>query len=303
MKTSSYATMALLGTVLLWSFMVVVAKGIVAVVDPITVLFFRLLVAALCFLPFFIKNHTWTKPHFNKLVIISLGATVNLTFFILGIKHTTASASQIIYSAMPILVLIIGIYFKKERQSLKKITGVIIGFIGLLLIGFLSSVEKGETITGSLVGNLLIMIAMLGWTSYLLYSKSLSEHFQPIEMGSTSILVSFLVSAMLFAINQSVSSASMIIDLPLVSAALFMGFAGTFLTYILYQYAIHHSSTLKVSMTSYIQPITTAFLAILFIGEKLTFHFLLGSILVLVGVFLSSSASINLAKKVLFFRE
>src|SRR3989338_8013980 len=105
MKTSSYATMALLGTVLLWSFMVVVAKGIVAVV------------AALCFLPFFIKNHTWTKPHFNKLVIISLGATVNLTFFILGIKHTTASASQIIYSAMPILVLIIGIYFKKDRKS------------------------------------------------------------------------------------------------------------------------------------------------------------------------------------------
>ncbi|OGG17853.1 hypothetical protein A3D78_06655 [Candidatus Gottesmanbacteria bacterium RIFCSPHIGHO2_02_FULL_39_14] len=301
MKTDDKATLALLGTVLLWSFMVVIARWIALIVSPITILFYRLLIAAVSFLPFFIKYRTWTKPHFIKLALISLGATINLIFFIIGIKYTSASASQIIYAAMPILILLLGKYYKGERHSLNKIIGVIIGFLGLLLIGFLSSIEKGETISGTLFGNILILIAMLGWTSYLLNSKSLSKYFHPIEMGSTSIIVSFIISAILYGLNQNLMKNPINLNFTFISSVFYMGFAGTFLTYILFQYAIHHSSALKVSLTSYIQPVTTAFLAIIFIGEKLTFYFVVGSILVLIGVLLTSSYSLNILKKLPIF--
>ena len=297
MTSSTKATLALLGTVLLWSYMVVIARQIVSEISPVTVLFLRLLIASIFFLPFFISNHTWEKPHFLKLLLISLGSTINLTFFILGIKFTTASASQIIYAAMPILILSYGKFILKEKQTLIKIIGILIGFLGLLLIGYLSAIENGETISGTLHGNLLISIAMLGWTFYLLSSKKISKYFSPIELGSTSILISFIISAVIFFINQSLTNSSLILNKGQFFTIFYIGFAGTFLTYLLFQYAVKHSSPLKVSMTSYIQPITTAFLAILMLGEKLTFYFIIGSIFVLLGVFLTSSVKINLFKK------
>jgi drug/metabolite transporter (DMT)-like permease len=112
----------------------------------------------------------------------------------LGIAHTSASASQVIYAAIPILILIISRYFQKHIHSVRKITGIIIGFFGIALIVYLSAIEKGETIAGSLYGNSLVIVAMLGWTTYLLSSKQLSRYFAPLEIGSTTITVGFLVS-------------------------------------------------------------------------------------------------------------
>ncbi len=296
MNNSTKATFALLGTIILWSYMVVLSRQIVAEIDPITILFFRLLIASIFFLPFFIYYRTWQKPHFWKLLLISLGSTINLTFFILGIKYTTASTSQIIYASMPILILMYGRIVYKDKQTLIKILGILIGFFGLLLIGYLSAIEKSETIFGTLHGNLLITIAMLGWTFYLLASKKISKYFSPMELGSTTILISFIISTALFFINDSLSNRNINFTKGQFFTIFYIGFAGTFLTYLLYQYAVKHSSSLKVSMTSYIQPITTSLLAILMLGEKLTINFIIGCAFVLLGVFLTSYEKIKLLK-------
>src|SRR3989344_2367271 len=120
MNTSTKATIALFGTIFLWAFMAVVAKNLVEEISPVIVLFYRLFIAAVCFLPFFLKNRIWEKPHFANLFFISLGSTVNLTLFTLGIKYTSASVSQLLYAAMPILILLHGKFFKNEIPSLRK---------------------------------------------------------------------------------------------------------------------------------------------------------------------------------------
>lgn len=297
MKTTTKALLALLSTVILWAFMVVIARALVESVSSVYLLFLRLLIAAIIFLPFFIIKKPWKKKYFKKLMFISLGSTINLTFFMLGIQFTTASTSQIIYAAIPIIVLAIGSFFHKEKNSFSKITGVVLGFTGLLLIVYLSAVEKGQTITGSLLGNMLIFIAMSGWTWYLFSSKGISKFFSPIEIGSTTIIVSFLVSIVVMMINLSISP--MIFDISLVTflGTFYMGFCGTFLTYILYQYAVRHLSSLTVSLTSYIQPISTTLLAVIFLNEKLTKSFIFGGILVLTGVFLCSPVINQMRKK------
>jgi drug/metabolite transporter (DMT)-like permease len=78
------------------------------------------------------------------------------------------------------------------------------------------------------------------------------------------------------------------LEIPALGAALYMGLFGTFATYVLYQYAVKHLPSLTVSLTSYIQPITTATLAMIFLGERLTAPFIIGSMLVFAGIFLVS---------------
>lgn len=297
MNTNNKAVLALLIMVVLFSFSVIIARVLVFSIPPFFVHFFRMLFASIAFLPFFIKSRCWQKEKFSSLLIVSVFASLNLVGFIWGIQYTTASASQIIYSAQPILIIIIGYLFLNEKYPGRKIIGVITGLAGVIYIVFLSKIEGGTTISGSLVGNLTMILAMSGWLTYTLLSKKLSKYFKPIEISSTSILVALAISIpLLFWPGRGKVDLS-VVSLPLFWAIFYMGIFGTFFTHILFQYAVKHTSSLTVSLASYIQPITTTFLAIILIGETLTLNFVAGSSLVFLGVFLSTALEAHHRRK------
>lgn len=289
METKYKALLALLATVFLWSVLVIVARAFVADVGPMTLLFLRLLIAAVFFTPFLIWRKPWKQNAFSQLVGMSIFSSVNFVFFIWGIQYTTASTSQLIYGAMPILILIVSLFFFKEKVPKRKILGVLVGLLGTIFIIYLSAVEKGTTITGSLIGNLAIVVGMLGWIMFILSSKKLSKIFSPVEISGISVLMSFIISTPLFLWEVNLFKTSLSISTNGIWAAGYMGVFGTFFTLFLHQYALKYLSPLTVSLTSYIQPITTAFLAIIFLGERLTLPFLFGGSLVFFGIFLTST--------------
>lgn len=297
MKIFQKAYLALLATVLLWSFLVIIAKGVAASIGPMTILSIRLFIASLFFLPFFLKNRVWRKKEFKRLVAGSLLTASNFVFFMWGIQFTSASTSQILYAAIPILILIVNALFFTEKYPKRKVIGVLLGFAGILTIVYLSAIEKGTTITGSLIGNLSILIAVFCWMSYILFSKRMSRYFSPTEIGSVSIITAFFPALILALAEIFILKTPVYLTGNLLLAAFYMGFFGTFLTYLLHQYAIKYTSALTVSLTSYIQPITTTILAMVFLGEKLTVYFGFGSVLVFFGIFLATTLEIYHRRK------
>lgn len=202
MTTKYKALFALAGVVSLFSIQVIIARAVVVDFPSMSLFFLRMFVAFLCFFPFFLKRKVWTKPKFLTLVAVSSLSTVNVGFFLWGIEYTTASASQLIYAAMPTLTVILSVLFLKKKYSLWTILGIMIGLAGIIYIIYRSGTESGETIFGSLIGNFSIVIGMLGWLSYIMLSKRLSKHFTPVEIGSTSIFVSLVISFFLFIIQK-----------------------------------------------------------------------------------------------------
>jgi drug/metabolite transporter (DMT)-like permease len=63
---------------------------------------------------------------------------------------------------------------------------------------------------------------------------------------------------------------------------------GTAVYYFLNQYTIKHSSPVIASLTLYLQPVFTFAWAHILLGEKLTFQFICGTILIFLGVTLTS---------------
>lgn len=282
--------LALAGTVFFFSILVIVAKVYVTDISPMMLLFLRILVASIAFLPIFVNSGVWKKKKFKTLVFISLLSTVNVAFFMWGIQYTTASASQLIYAAQPMLNLLVSNYIIKDRRyPVYSYIGVIVGLMGLGLILYQSSVGHGETISGNIFGNLLIVVAMLGWFWYIMLSKKLSKDFSPLELSSTAVYVSLAVTSLLLLFQIRFTRTPIHLSLAGVIGAVYMGLFGTFLTYILMQIAIKRLSTLTVNLTSYVQPLCVAVLAIIFLGEKLTLVFVAGSILVFLGVFLTAT--------------
>ncbi|OGG34078.1 hypothetical protein A3G68_05490 [Candidatus Gottesmanbacteria bacterium RIFCSPLOWO2_12_FULL_42_10] len=291
------ALLALGTTVVLFSFLVILARFYAADVPSMSILFLRLSFAALAFLPFLVRSRIWQKEHFSKLVVISLLSTVNLVFFMFGIEFTTASASQLIYAATPILTIIISGLLYREKYSGKTLSGVTIGLLGIFYIVYRSAIEKGETISGGLFGNMMMLVAATGWLFYILFSKKISKSFTPAEIGGTSVIVSFFFSIILLAIQLSITGRQMVLDRNILLATFYMGIGGTFFTYLLLQYAIKHLSSLTVNLTSYIQPALVALLAIFFLNEKLTAHYIFGSLLVFLSVFLTVTIEFMRLKK------
>ena len=287
-KTKGLA--ALFGTVILWSFMVVLAKDLVKTVEPTIVLFLRMWIAGLMFLPFFLLSKPWKKRDFKNLIMISTLSFFNIGFFIWGIKYTTAPVSQIIYALIPMLIVAINKLFTKDKIPTVILIGVVIGFLGVGIIAYESITKEGTAISGTLFGNILISIGVSCWLLYILLSKKLSKQFTAIQIGSTSIIVGAILSIIPFLgyISQNPFSFQ---NLPQHAylESFYLGFFGTFLTYLLYQYAIQNLSALTVSLSSYIQPLFVTILSMMFLGDVLTGQFVIGSLLVFFGIFITSS--------------
>lgn len=297
MSSAAKAYIALLITVLLWSYQAIAAKNAVADIPSMVLLFLRMLFAAIAFLPFFIREAPWKQEKFPTVLKISLFACINTTAFLWGIGYTSASASQLIYAAMPISVMVIERIVRRTRYPFHTMAGVGLGFVGIGYIGYLSLIERGTTITGGIAGNIAILIAMTGWVVYIFKSKKLSTSFSPFALGSTSVLVNLLVAAVL-------AAGQMVFFQPVIHwsgaglwGAAYMGIFGTFLAYIFYQYGIRHSSPLTVSMTSYVQPVTTGILAMIFLNERLTIGYVVGCLLIFSGIFLSSTMELIVKRR------
>lgn len=286
------ALIALLTTVLIWSVSVIVARTLVQEISPMVLSLLRMGSATLLFIPFLIKYRPWEKPQFNNLLAVSLLSSINTLTFIWGIQFTSASASQLIYAAIPVFIVLINIFILREKVSIGKIFGVVLGFLGLLYIVYLSVIEKGSTISGHFIGNFAVLIASTGWLFYTLFSKKLSKHFNPAEIGGVSILVTFLINIVLVIIEGATVHPTNTWNLNGLLGGLYMGVFGTFLTYILFQYGLKYLSPLTTSLANYVQPITTAILAGIFLSEKLTANFAVGSILVFAGIFLTTTLEV-----------
>ncbi|KKS96456.1 MAG: hypothetical protein UV73_C0010G0041 [Candidatus Gottesmanbacteria bacterium GW2011_GWA2_43_14] len=294
-KLKALAALSL--TVLLFSVLVILARFYSSKAPSMFLLFLRMLFALLAFLPLLVKLRIWQKKRFRQLIAVSLLSSLNVIFFMYGIEFTTASASQLIYATIPVMTIIYTSLADKQKYSAKTVTGVIIGLLGIFYIIYRAAVEKGESISGGLYGNSLIMIASLGWMFYILFSKKMSKYFSPVEIGGSSVAVSFVLSVILLVVQLSVTAKEIIFDKNIFLATFYMGVFATFFNYLLLQYAIKKLSALTVNLTSYIQPALVAMLAIVALGEKLTGHFVFGSLLVFLGVFLTATMEFYRRKK------
>ncbi len=139
----------------------------------------RFLLGCLILTPLLFKTEGF-KPISKKdgLVLFLQALTGVFLFSILllyGLKFTSAMAGGVITSTTPAIIGLISVLFLKERLSLNAGTGIAFSFVGILTINLLES--GTDTVSGSapLLGNLLILGAVIGEALFVLFPKVLSN--------------------------------------------------------------------------------------------------------------------------------
>lgn len=277
---------------LFWGATAAVTKIGLLEVPPLSFAFLRFLLASLLVTPFLIskdKGFQEIRRGIKSLGPVSLLATVNIILFTLGIKLTTATIGGLLYAGTPFLTSLFLYFFWKEKISLQKIAGMLLGFLGVSSVILLPLLEKGKTFSGNLEGNILITVAIIFWSLYLIFSQKVQKSYSPVTITSFFIFTTAFALFPFFLLDLKIhgqwwNGLTSSGGLSIVYIAVF----ATVLAYLVNQYAIKHGGAVLASVTQYLLPIFAFLSAFVLLGERLTFGLFIGGILTLLGIFIIS---------------
>lgn len=290
--SSSYKTGALLSIILIvtvWGSASAVTKLAVENIPPYVFAFLRNAVASACLLPYYFirkKSITPSLPlPWKKVVWMGLtGITFFYLLFNLSLYYTTASAGALIQGFIPVAIILLSILFLKEKLKKIQIAGILLSVIGVVLIGFVGAFAGARN---AILGNTLMIFAVLCWGFYTVISKSLQQ-YDTVQLTaiSTSIGTIGLLPAVAFQLWQQPQWPTISMNGWL--SILYLGIFSSAICYILYNKVLKVLSGVQVGNFMNFDPVVGALIAIIFLGEKVTVWQVIGGVLVLIGVALTS---------------
>ena len=266
-----------------------VTKFVLLKIPPFSFSFLRFFIASIVILPFFLKTKIKMDRNFVSLIALSTLPILNVAFYVIGQKSTTASIGQLLYSATPILVAIFSFVILRKNISAKKWFFVFLGLIGVLFVIVLPLVERKSLHAGNLAGNFLISVGVVFWSLYNTLSKQYLKYFSPISITAIFIFLSAFVFFFL-SIPEFMQNHSWISSLQPSSiyAILYLAVGTTLTAYVLNQYAIKFGGPLLASLSFYLLPIFAYISAFILLGEKLTAGLIVGTIIVILSIALTT---------------
>lgn len=258
--------------------------------DPILWSNIRFLLAGLGMLLFTLimrrKHPPVTKDFFLSVSVLSiLGMALGQGLFLIGLRFTTSINSAILITCIPILTLLIVVLRQQEELTFNKLIGMVMSFMGVLLMRDISSFKLGNE---TLWGDILVFIAALCFATYLSYGKKFFMKYD--NMWSTTWM--FLVSGLLmscFNVHKMDQISAVNYSDTFYYCAAFSIFGATLLTYFLNNWALRRAASGNVAIFIYLQPVVAGFIGYFFLGEIVTVRMIICSALILTGLLFSMS--------------
>ena len=274
----------------------VVARGGVEYVPPISLAFWRWTLVFLILLPFTYvalkKNYRIMKKEYKKLFFLgTTGCGICGAFPFLAGQTTTVTNMGIIYTSSPIFIILISSIFFNEKIGLTKIIGLITCLIGVFAI-----IIKGDfnllINLNFTIGDLWMLAAAIGWalySIYLFYWKTKLEIFQRFT------LIAFFgaISLLPFYIGEEIFFAKTSFDSKFFMWVIFAAISPGIIAFTLYTVAQKKLGASLTGFTLYIFTIYGAIYGYFLFEEKFENYHLIGTILVFIGVYLAKKKNVK----------
>ena len=214
------------------------------------------------------------------------GVTGMGVFLFYGLKHTTALNASVIIATSPLFIMVIGTVIG-EKITLKKSTGLLVSLAGsMLVINLISFNGIQYDIFSHGSGNSLIFMSALCWAVYSVFGKKTVKELGGFVTTTWVIVLGALEQLILLAfIGSEPSLPSSGIDWLLIAyIAVFPGAVAFFA----YYEAMRLIELSLVNTMQYLTPACTIVLALLILNENVTYLNLLGIIVILAGILMTS---------------
>jgi drug/metabolite transporter (DMT)-like permease len=268
----------------------VVARGGVEFVPPISLAFWRWTIVFIILLPFTYlslkKNYKIIQKEYKKLFFLgAMGCGVCGAFPFLAGQTTTVANMGIIYTSSPIFIILISALFFKEKITLTKVIGLVACLIGVFAIIIKGDLELLINLKFT-IGDLWMLAAAIGWalySIYLFYWKTELEIFQRFTLvaffGAVSLFPFYIVEEIYF--QRTVFNNEFYLW------TIFAAVSPGIIAFTLYTLAQKQLGASLTGFTLYIFTVYAAIYGYILFDEQLENYHYLGTVLVFFGVYLA----------------
>ncbi len=274
----------------IWGGMYVVSKVVLNVIPPFTLLTTRLVLGALTLgmVILFRWNVTFTRAQFRDSLLVGfVGYGISLGFQFVGTKLSTASNGSLVTSATPAFVLLFAPFLLREHTTPRRVIALVAATAGVIAVIDPRTANFSSTL---FLGNLSLLAAALTWALYSVLVRKVASSVNLIA-SSAVMFLGGLPSSILFSVIELRSQPVGTITIGIIGGLLFLGIISTALAMFLWNYAFAELPAASASLTFFAQPVVGTLLGWFFLGEKITPLFILGGVLIGVGILISATES------------
>lgn len=275
---------------ILWSGNFIVARGLSESVGPLSLAFWRWVVAILVLLPFAINpllaQRAWLKQHFGYLSLVSLlGVTLFNSLIYYAGQTSSAINLSLIAITFPVFILIFSRLFLGEVIGWNKLVGIVLVAAGILLL-----ISKGQWQVLSELsfsqGDIWMLIASIVFAIYSMLIKNKPAGLSVAAFQLASFIVGLLFLLPFYLLELCLLPMQEFTDSTLLSI-LYIGIFASLLAFILWNKAIAIIGAVNAGMVYYSLPIFSGLLAILILGESISLLHGYSTLLILLGIVLA----------------
>lgn len=278
---------------IIWGVAAPIIKYTLGGFSPAVFLTYRLFLSALAAVVIFaitgIKFPKNKKVLFVTILNGFLLTTVSLGLLFFGMDKTTSINSNLISAMSPILIAIAGVFFLKEHITKKESVGILIALAGTF-ITIAGPVLDGNIQFAGLEGNLLIFASLIvGTITAILTKLILRKEVDPGFASNFSFIIGF-VTILPLSISQLIrSNLEVITNVPFSYhlGVIYMAILSGTLAYYLWHKAEKTIEVGEVNLIGYLYPVFGTPLSVLWLKEKVDLPFIIGSVLIVLGVLLA----------------
>jgi drug/metabolite transporter (DMT)-like permease len=291
MKWNSPYILLLVATCL-WGGNFVVGKELVTEIPPLTLGLIRWSIALLCIAPFWGRKVWQQKEIYLKnwktVLFLSLTGVAGFNIFVyIAVQYTDSINASLMNAATPIMIVLLSMFFLGESFSKLRGLGIVISLVGVLWI-----IGHGSwTTIASLSfnrGDLWMLLAVFLWAMYSIGVRKTVGRFLANEMLLTTVVLSVIVLIPSSIIELTVTKRTVIGSLHTLIGVFYIGIFASLVAFSCWNKAVALIGPSRCASFLNFIPMFSAIFATLFTGEHIQLYHIIGAMLILSGVYVTT---------------
>jgi drug/metabolite transporter (DMT)-like permease len=281
---------------LFWSGNFIVGKvATLFEIPPLTLNFYRWFLAFLILCPFTLKgvimNFEEIKKNFLALVIMgftSISVFNSVVYY--SLNYTQVLNGVLMISTIPVFIIFFSGLFKTESIRIYQIIGVVISLLGVISI--ITKLDLSLLLSLKLnKGDLWMLVAMISWTTYSLLLGKKKVKLEPFIFLQTIIIIGLLFLLPMY-IAEVFAGKKITLNFPVLMTIGYVVFFAGIGAYTFWNAAIKLIGPSRSGVFLHLMPIFSSLMAVFLLGEQFSFHHIVGTLLIISGILLSSKKTI-----------
>ena len=283
-----------LGATAIWSGNFIIARSLNESITPISLAFWRWVVAVIVFLPFALKpllaEREILRKHLPYLLITSLlGITIFNTLIYFAGHTTTAVNLSLISITFPIFIVILSRFFFNESITVNRGIGILLVVTGIVLL--ITRGNPSQLLDLSFAkGDIWMLVASLIFAIYTILLRRKPEKLSVWAFQLTTFIIG-LVFLFPFFIWEYATVPIAEFDKKTILAILYVGIFASLSAFVLWIKAVMTIGPSRAGMVYYTLPLFSGLLAYLFLDEDVGMTHLLCVLLIVSGILVANYKS------------